>query len=289
MHSSSLLSTPHRYLPKIPSIRMPRLIATYRRSDRYLPKEIQSIPTEEIQSMRMRNSIDTNGGLDRDESESGTAHRTTHATKERVATSCCCSCRRWKRNEARGTRETGRRASERCDGRSESMETTRVARETRIRRQNGSCKRYENEKVNAHVRRCERTRLTFGTTNDRKEHDAAQSKTVPGGTDGKTSGRQAQMGDGISRCANVSGALRTDGDVDEDDNQLTRLRRCAGANRPWGLLGCATGYLVSVDAYMNLQLANCEEWIDDKLAGNLGEVLIRCNNVLYLRQAPEEE
>eukprot|EP00894_Picocystis_sp_ML_P000269 jgi/Pico_ML_1/50786/g1933.t1 len=49
------------------------------------------------------------------------------------------------------------------------------------------------------------------------------------------------------------------------------------------------GYLVSVDAYMNLQLANCEEWIDEKLAGNLGEVLIRCNNVLYLRQAPEEE
>jgi len=53
--------------------------------------------------------------------------------------------------------------------------------------------------------------------------------------------------------------------------------------------GTSTGYLVSVDAYMNLQLANCEEWIDEKLAGNLGEVLIRCNNVLYLRQAPEEE
>lgn len=77
--------------------------------------------------------------------------------------------------------------------------------------------------------------------------------------------------------------------MDEDDDRLTRLRRCAGANRPCGLLGCAIGYLVSVDAYMNLQLANCEEWIDDKLAGNLGEVLIRCNNVLYLRQAPEEE
>lgn len=49
-----------------------------------------------------------------------------------------------------------------------------------------------------------------------------------------------------------------------------------------------TGYLVSVDAYMNLQLANCEEWIDGKLAGNLGEVLIRCNNVLHIREAPEE-
>ena len=32
------------------------------------------------------------------------------------------------------------------------------------------------------------------------------------------------------------------------------------------------GYLVSVDAYMNLQLASTEEWIDDNLTGNLGEV-----------------
>jgi small nuclear ribonucleoprotein F len=35
------------------------------------------------------------------------------------------------------------------------------------------------------------------------------------------------------------------------------------------------GYLVSVDSYMNLQLANTEEFIDGNLAGNLGEVLIR--------------
>jgi len=52
---------------------------------------------------------------------------------------------------------------------------------------------------------------------------------------------------------------------------------------------CRAGYLVSVDAYMNLQLASTEEWIDGAFAGNLGEVLIRCNNVLYLRGAPEEE
>jgi len=49
------------------------------------------------------------------------------------------------------------------------------------------------------------------------------------------------------------------------------------------------GYLVSTDAYMNLQLASTEEYIDGKFAGNLGEVLIRCNNVLYLRGAPEDE
>ena len=38
---------------------------------------------------------------------------------------------------------------------------------------------------------------------------------------------------------------------------------------------------------MNLQLQNTEEYIDGALAGSLGEVLIRCNNVMYLRAAPE--
>jgi len=45
------------------------------------------------------------------------------------------------------------------------------------------------------------------------------------------------------------------------------------------------GYLSSVDSYMNVQLANAEEFIDDKLAGFLGEILIRCNNILYVREA----
>lgn len=49
------------------------------------------------------------------------------------------------------------------------------------------------------------------------------------------------------------------------------------------------GFLMSFDNYMNLQLGNTEEYIDGALAGNLGEVLIRCNNVLYVRGAPEEE
>jgi len=49
------------------------------------------------------------------------------------------------------------------------------------------------------------------------------------------------------------------------------------------------GYLVSVDGYMNLQLAQTEEYIDGNLTGSLGEVLIRCNNVLYIRQCEEED
>mmetsp|Transcript_12905 Transcript_12905/g.20887 ORF Transcript_12905/g.20887 Transcript_12905/m.20887 type:complete len:81 (-) Transcript_12905:626-868(-) len=49
------------------------------------------------------------------------------------------------------------------------------------------------------------------------------------------------------------------------------------------------GFLVSTDAYMNLQLSGTEEYINGEFKGKIGEVLIRCNNVLYVRGAPEEE
>lgn len=48
----------------------------------------------------------------------------------------------------------------------------------------------------------------------------------------------------------------------------------------WGLE--YKGYLLSSDAYMNLQLEQCEEFIDGKSQGNLGEVLIRCCSPLVL-------
>ena len=35
------------------------------------------------------------------------------------------------------------------------------------------------------------------------------------------------------------------------------------------------GYLVTSDAYMNLQLASTEEFIDGSCTGNLGDVLVR--------------
>ena len=35
------------------------------------------------------------------------------------------------------------------------------------------------------------------------------------------------------------------------------------------------GYLVSVDGYMNLQMAQTEEFIDGNCTGNLGDVLVR--------------
>ncbi|KAH9951814.1 hypothetical protein B0H21DRAFT_192703 [Amylocystis lapponica] len=47
----------------------------------------------------------------------------------------------------------------------------------------------------------------------------------------------------------------------------------------WGLE--YKGFLVSTDGYMNLQ--------DGKSNGALGEVFIRCNNVLYIREAPQDQ
>jgi len=45
------------------------------------------------------------------------------------------------------------------------------------------------------------------------------------------------------------------------------------------------GRLVSVDSYMNIQLSGTEEFIDGKSTGSLGQVLIRCNNVLWISGA----
>mmetsp|Transcript_26614 Transcript_26614/g.25476 ORF Transcript_26614/g.25476 Transcript_26614/m.25476 type:complete len:87 (-) Transcript_26614:289-549(-) len=49
------------------------------------------------------------------------------------------------------------------------------------------------------------------------------------------------------------------------------------------------GLLMAIDSYMNLQLENTEEYINEEFAGNLGQVLIRCNNVLYLRAGEEKD
>ena len=49
------------------------------------------------------------------------------------------------------------------------------------------------------------------------------------------------------------------------------------------------GKLESADAYMNLQLTQTEEFLDGQFAGFLGEVLICCNNVLYVMAAPAEQ
>lgn len=45
------------------------------------------------------------------------------------------------------------------------------------------------------------------------------------------------------------------------------------------------GVLASVDSYMNVQLAGCEEYFNEEKAGELGDVVIRCNNVMFIKGA----
>ncbi|EFQ88431.1 hypothetical protein PTT_15691 [Pyrenophora teres f. teres 0-1] len=49
------------------------------------------------------------------------------------------------------------------------------------------------------------------------------------------------------------------------------------------------GRLISVDLYMNIQLSNTEEFVNGVSSGTLGQVLIRCNNVLWIGKAEEVE
>ncbi|EEB07739.2 Sm snRNP core protein Smf1 [Schizosaccharomyces japonicus yFS275] len=47
------------------------------------------------------------------------------------------------------------------------------------------------------------------------------------------------------------------------------------------------GTLQSIDSYMNLQLMDAEEWIDGESTGQLGEIFIRCNNVLWVSESAD--
>uniref|UniRef100_A0A0G4HFQ1 Sm protein F n=1 Tax=Chromera velia CCMP2878 TaxID=1169474 RepID=A0A0G4HFQ1_9ALVE len=55
----------------------------------------------------------------------------------------------------------------------------------------------------------------------------------------------------------------------------------------WGLE--YKGVLKSTDDYMNVQLVNAVEMQKGQWSSTLGEILIRCNNVLYVRRYDEEE
>jgi small nuclear ribonucleoprotein F len=53
----------------------------------------------------------------------------------------------------------------------------------------------------------------------------------------------------------------------------------------WGQL--YVGNLVSIDPYMNVLLTKCEEHeASSTESSELGDVLVRCNNVLYVRELP---
>ncbi|CCA67242.1 hypothetical protein PIIN_01075 [Serendipita indica DSM 11827] len=54
---------------------------------------------------------------------------------------------------------------------------------------------------------------------------------------------------------------------------MAAARKAVAVKLKWGLE--YRGFLVSTDAFMNLQLANTEEYQDGKSNGALGEVFIR--------------
>jgi len=39
---------------------------------------------------------------------------------------------------------------------------------------------------------------------------------------------------------------------------------------------------------MNVQLSGTEEWCNGELTGTLGDVVIRCNNVMYMHAANDQ-
>ena len=60
-------------------------------------------------------------------------------------------------------------------------------------------------------------------------------------------------------------------------------------SRRKGLAFSCSGVLVSVDQYMNVQLGNAVEYIDEQNKGPLGEIVIRCNNILYMSGIDEAD
>lgn len=49
------------------------------------------------------------------------------------------------------------------------------------------------------------------------------------------------------------------------------------------------GLLVSVDNYMNLQIEDAVEYSDGVEQGKIGEIFIRCNNVLFVGEIEDTE
>mmetsp|Transcript_47505 Transcript_47505/g.61000 ORF Transcript_47505/g.61000 Transcript_47505/m.61000 type:complete len:89 (-) Transcript_47505:230-496(-) len=65
------------------------------------------------------------------------------------------------------------------------------------------------------------------------------------------------------------------------------INQTAFVKLKWGME--YKGTLLSVDSYMNIQMGDAEEFIDGEFAGKLGEIMIRCNNVMYIRGGEDSE
>ncbi|ODV61780.1 mRNA splicing protein SMX3, partial [Ascoidea rubescens DSM 1968] len=49
------------------------------------------------------------------------------------------------------------------------------------------------------------------------------------------------------------------------------------------------GLLLAVDGYMNLKIDDAYEYINGENKGRIGEIFIRCNNVLFIGEKQEDE
>jgi small nuclear ribonucleoprotein F len=52
----------------------------------------------------------------------------------------------------------------------------------------------------------------------------------------------------------------------------------------WGME--YVGFLVSFDTRMNVHLRNAQEFIGGELQAEIGDILIRCNNIMHIRPKP---
>lgn len=73
---------------------------------------------------------------------------------------------------------------------------------------------------------------------------------------------------------------------EQDPSQMLKalVGQVVSVKSKWGPL--YQGTLVAVDKYMNLQIRGCVEQTAQG-EGDLGETLLRCNNVLYIRKASQ--
>jgi small nuclear ribonucleoprotein F len=54
----------------------------------------------------------------------------------------------------------------------------------------------------------------------------------------------------------------------------------------WGME--YVGVLVSFDTRMNIHIRNGQEFIRGELQAEIGDILIRCNNIMHIREKPDE-
>lgn len=118
---------------------------------------------------------------------------------------------------------------------------------------------------------------------------ASQPEALPAGADGQARPCPPQVGDG------VQGLSRQHRQLHESPGVCARGESKGPRDGRSSLEGPRSTVLNSPFLHtlfftpFPMQLSNTEEFQDGKSNGMLGEVFIRCNNVLYLRELKDQE